>query len=707
MNYKLGLFFLVVLCCLISMTIVLLLRKQKKEIIQNAFYVSTFFLFLNCFILSAMKYHLGYHTENLFESFWDAQAVTIWHYGVPLLIINLTVSAAVYIFFCKEDIQMIRFFDSSMFLITAFMFFMVRKINNKVYCITFLTACSLTVLLFVFMRKKQIAFASDNMRKRAGQAVPVLVYWTVTVVIYIPNELYLNNATDFPISFWPFLAKMLIGGAVAFVILLLGMLLYLTDRQFDILLVCMFAFITIGYIQGNFLNGSMGVLDGVAKIWGAAKIATNLIVWILLGGGMVFFFVAKKEKAVRWIRVLSIWVILIQVVSLGVLIITSENTAPKSEATLTTDGMLRIGRQNNIIVFVLDMFDGRTMDHIQEQDAEFLSALKDFTYYDNASSVFCPTHNSIPFLLTGTEYDENNKEGYITYAFGRHNLLNDMDEAGYRIGLYTDTQYVSEQVKDIVSNFGEDIHRTCSISDVFSLMTQCSRYKMSPFIAKNYYLYDTGDIAQLVVDERIVNIDNDIPFYNKLAQEGLSMEENGQDNSFLFYHMHGAHPPYTMTEEFQYLAYDAKRMEIVYNHKGTELSQARGAMKIVFEYIRQLQELGKYEDALIIITSDHGRAKIEEDIPFPILFVKAPNESRDSMATSSAPVSHADVIEQIKGVLRNEEDCQKLDDIGEDEQRIRYLYYTAEPNGDVFDKYEIRGNVRERRNAQYLYSVGQ
>lgn len=233
------------------------------------------------------------------------------------------------------------------------------------------------------------------------------------------------------------------------------------------------------------------------------------------------------------IRIISIWLTLTQIVSLSVLIITSDDTVPKSEVALTTKGMLEIGNQNNIIVFVLDMFDGRTMDKIQESDAEFLKELNDFTYYTNATSNFCPTHNSIPFLLTGSEYEEDNENTYITYAFSKHNLLNDMKEAEYQIGIYTDTQYVSEEIKDIVDNFGENIHRTCSTIKVFSLMTQCARYKMSPFVAKNYYLYDTSDIAQLVVDDRIVNIDNDIPFYSRLTQEGLAVDESGLRNKFL------------------------------------------------------------------------------------------------------------------------------------------------------------------------------
>lgn len=77
------------------------------------------------------------------------------------------------------------------------------------------------------------------------------------------------------------------------------------------------------------------------------------------------------------------------------------------------------------------------------------------------------------------------------------------------------------------------------------------------------------------------------------------------------------------------------------------------------------------------------------------------------MAMSQASISHGDVIDSIKNILGSGEVYKKLSEIDENEQRIRYFYFTEEPNGDIFDKYEIKGNVRERENAKYLYSVGQ
>lgn len=293
-KYILGMTILIVIYCLISTVILFLLKKQKKDIIKNAFYILTFFLFLDYFILSVMKYCLGYYAENLYESFWDIQAITIWHYGVPLLIMNIAAAIVVYLFFCKNDILFIRLFDSCMLFVLSFAFFLARKINNKIYCAVYLSALILTIVIVIFIEKKRISFAYDNKSMRAKQAVPVLLYWFITVIIYTPNELYLNNAADFPMSFWPFFLQLLISGIIAFVILLTGMILYLTGRQFDILLTSMFVLLTIGYIQGAILNGSMGVLNGIAKTWGNTVIISNLFVWIILGGHCLLLCCQKR-----------------------------------------------------------------------------------------------------------------------------------------------------------------------------------------------------------------------------------------------------------------------------------------------------------------------------------------------------------------------------------------------------------------------------
>lgn len=704
MQQYIGVSAMIVLSSLLATIVYIGIRKKEKS---YCFYIFSAFLVSYYFVLSVVKYYLGYKKENLFESFWDVQAVTYVHYGIPLLIIGIIAPVLLHWIFKDAAYKIIRFFDSTMFCVLSLVWFLVREINNKTYCVAFLIALIISILAIGYVRKNELKYVwGRDTKKHFKNVLPFILYWFVAVAIYIPNELYLNNASDFPMSYWYFFGLLLLGSTVAVIILLSGMMIYMTEKQMNIFSTILFVLLIIGYIQGMFLNGNMSILDGTGQSWDAGQYALNLVIWLVLAVAIIALRIWKKEKANKIMQIVCIWLALTQVVSLGVLILSSDETEPKSELVLTTDGMLEVGESDNIIVFVLDKFDGRRMEEILEESPNFLEPLKDFTYYPNVTSEFSPTENSIPYLLTGAEYQENNADRFVTYAYNQDALIKDMSNKGYDIGLYTHTRYVSEEVKDIVSNYRDNIQRTCDMWELFSIMTQSSRYRMAPFLAKNYYQYDSSDIELLVVNEKITNIENDLPFYNKLVKEGLGVSENTEmQRAFRFIHMHGAHPPYIMTEEFQYLEYDARRDD----GWGSGVSQAKGALKIVYEYLNQLKELGKYDDATIVITADHGYTEILSDkdgkmcdISYPILFVKEPYETNsEQIKVNNAPVCHADIISTLKILIGVEGVGGTLKDITEGEERIRTFKICS---NDQYEKYEINGDVREIDNWTFLYS---
>lgn len=699
MNISYGIVILLIICSVLS-AIELDCIKEKK----NLFWKISFYFSAYWFIASFVKYYLGYHKENLIESFWDMQFLTIIHYGIPLAVIAVAAPIVLKLLFGETVTEVIRYFDSTLFFTLSFTFFFVRKINNKTYCAAFLLAIIITLAAIALKKYGGVYTSKPDIKKALAEIMPILLLYLVTIVIYSPNELYLNNAADFPMSYWYFFWKLLLAGVIVTFFLMLGMLLYLNQRHMKLYRTLLFAFLTIGYIQGLFLNGNMGILDGtVNNEYSNFTLCINLGVWILLTGIILTLSWKKHDVAQKIMKMISIWVILIQIVSLGVMIITSKDTSPKSELALTTEGMNEVGEKNNIIVFVLDKFDGSYIGEITEEEPDFLQPLHDFTFYQNASSAFCPTGNSIPFLLTGTVFEEGSGKSYASYAYEKDNFLNDISEHGYDVGVYTSKNFVPESMKSLISNYEEGINRTCSMDDLFAMMTQCSRYKMAPFAAKRYYIYDTSDIALLVVNDKIVNIENDIPFYRRLTEKGLHVSGNNAKGTFRFIHMHGAHPPYTMTEDFQYIEYDYRRDE----HWGRGISQWKGALKIVYEYMRQLKELDKYDESFIIITADHGLTNelSDEDgnmlgTSYPILFVKEPYETHGHIEINHAPVCHADIIATLRRQIGMNVSDRTLSEIGNDEDRVRYMNKST---NDWFERYEIDGDVSQIKNWRLLY----
>lgn len=702
MDFRWGIIILIIMCSALSTAV-----KRGENPKDKLIYSLPFFFASYYFVLSAVKWLLGYRRENLFESFWNAQAATILHYAVPLVIIAAAAPFLIYLVFRERKMEIIKYFDSSFFFAFSCSFLFTRKISNKIYCASYIAALIAALLAAAAKRTGSSALAGkDTLKDRLMRAGILTLYYLVTVVIYTPNELYLNNSEDFPMSYWYFFGKLIIAGIIAASLLMLGMAVYLIKEHFEIYTAFIFSLLTAGYLQGMFLNGSMEILDGTQVGGGLGfKEIFNLSLWIAFNGAVILLCL-KKKAAKKIMNAVSIWIILIQLSSLAVIIVSSD-TSPKSELILTTDGMLEVNEKNNIIVFILDKFDGRFCDEILEEDPEVFSPLNDFIYYENATSEFYPTGNSIPFLLTGTKFREDSKEGYKQYAYDGEILLTQMKSAGYDLGVYTDTVFVPDVMKDAISNYKEGVPRTCSTGGLFALMTQCSRYKMAPFIAKNYYMYDTSDIALLVESDRIANINDDLPFYRRLTKTGLSVSDSKSEGTFRFIHMHGAHPPYNMTDEFQHIEYDARRDE----HWGNNASQTKGALKIVYEYIRQLKELGKYDDAMIIITADHGAAYSKETEEgniirpsCPILFVKNPKQTQENMVISSAPVSHADIIASIKKKIGVNVSDRGIEDIGENEDRVRISKVVMTEN---VEKYEVTGHVKDIKNWKLVEILGE
>ena len=256
---------------------------------------------------------------------------------------------------------------------------------------------------------------------------------------------------------------------------------------------------------------------------------------------------------------------------------------------------------------------------------------------------------SIPYLLTDVKWEYDMEEtDYCKYAYENGHFLQDIAAQNYDIGIYTETQYVDPSVQNLIVNYSSDIERKCKFIDTISLMGQSSKYKLAPFIAKNMYWYATSDIVSTMENSNIF-LDDNYSFYQDLRQNRIKINKTtGMSGVFRFYHLDGAHTPCTMTEEFEKVK-ETDRM-----------SQAKGSMKIVYEYINQLKQLGLYDDATIIITADHGQNTMLDDAnnlegfdttSNPILLVKMKNQKEGGI--SKAPVSHnefaATVIQAIGG----------------------------------------------------------
>lgn len=642
--------------------------------------------------MSAVKAFLGGSENTLFESFWDIEVRTYMNYGIPLLAFSLIAPVIIRFLFKGKGVKLISSFDAFVFIALILVLLLRGKLSNSGYCVAFVTSMCIALLYSVFYKGEMEYIGKGEYRKCILGILPVIGAWIVTIGIYLPNELYLANYDQFSGSYGMFLAITFFGSIVCGLAMLLAGIFLLSKKLFKIFSLLLAGIICMGYLQTMFLNGELKALDGVDQIWSVGTQVVNIVIWILV---ILLIVVVgyKKELVEKGCKVLCLYIALIQTVTLGVLIITTDYNGEQSQEAMTTKGSLELAQDGNVLVFVLDCFESSWFEDIMEEDASIIEPLADFTYYRNGTSQFAHTDNAIPYMLTGVAWREDIAGSYPGYAYENSDALSKIAEQGYDIGIYTGAAYLSEAAKALTTNYNDNVRRVYAPVETLELMTKASMYKMVPFILKPAYVYYSGDVFSLAKSDEVWNIDNDLPFYHNLIKNELFVNEE-LENAFRFYHMRGPHAPFYLSGDIKY---EPTGREV------TVTSQGSGSLKIVFEYLQQMKELGLYDDATIIITADHGQGYILDSdktsgkpdrTSRPIFIVKKPNEHGETLKISDAPVSQAELIPTILEAMGADysDYGRTFEEILEEENRERmyvdvYSYFTVQYtiNGDAAD----------------------
>lgn len=691
----------VIALCIVPGILAAFVHKKCAEYnefdIKNIYYYSI----INCCVMSFLKMALGDGGRTIFSSFHLIEGKTYLHYGVPLVILAFILPMMISrILGNHKRNELLKHFGSTFSFLVGIVFLGIGEITN-IHCVI-IAICSLVFSVIVlFFGKEAVKFSvTETKKERIGFLLPIILLWTVTVLIFEPNQLLLHNLEEFTIPYVDFFCIMLVESIILAVIYMLMGVFILSDRQFKAFGTIIFGVCVAGYIQGNFLNGDMLLMDGTVQTWTNVQKIMNSILWIAMIA--VAFFInyngRHRTACKRIVQCVCIYISLMQVLSLIFMIVTTEFPKKENEFVLTTTGMLELNQKNNVVVFVLDWFDRQIMDDILEQDPQFTDNLKDFTDYTNTTSCYAYTSLAVPYLLTGVEWEYGmDAKTYCDYAYENSSLLHDIQNENYSIGIYTGSEYVGTSVNNMILNYSNVFTQTLGYKKAFDVMNNTSKYKMAPFAAKQLYFYTTDDIRQIVINSGEYSIDNDIIFHDELSRNKLSVDDSDAYNgAFRFYHLKGAHPLFTMNEAFE---------EVKEN--GTQLSQSRGAIKLVYQYIEEMKKLGVYDSATIIITADHGQnrsvmKKTEIAGSYgmtstPILYVKLSGEHHENgPKTSTAPVSHTEFMATVAQAVGADERNygRTFAQVPENEERNREFTYVMLPD-KKYKKYVIRGDAND------------
>ena len=452
------------------------------------------------------------------------------------------------------------------------------------------------------------------------------------------------------------------------------------------------------YIQGAFLNGNLGTLDGSGFDWRDNPRAAyiNIAVW----GGVLLLFAVFGLVFPKQIRSVGYVACAALVIAQGVALITAWKPQDKSVPNyqLSGDEEFLLSSQDNILVLTLDQFNPLVFEQALEEDPSLKEIFKDFLYFDNMSSSYSFTFPSLCCLLTNVPFDTSIPTSEAVYnawhspsAEGFYQSLHD---AGYRVNLFLEANYAALGAENMLGK----VDNVCEAGDLvitpkfFAYVMDMSLYRYMPTMCKNPFCISTGGIVDLSSYEGIGKICINWDFYTSLLDKGLSV--TAKTKMFSWYHLQGAHFPFV-------IGYDGLPCD---EEDTSREDQLHGYLLALGTFLDEMKQLGVYDDATIIISADHGYFECFQTVGM----IKLPGQTQEQMLTSSAPVSQEDIMPTILWALGEdyEEYGTTFFDWSENDRRIRttkvwgYMpeYPEVEWVGNL-DQWDAVANGTERYNV--------
>lgn len=504
-----------------------------------------------------------------------------------------------------------------------------------------------------------------------------------TLFVFVPIDLYMSNISEF----W-FPLHGIMGGVISifliFSLLLLLILRVLGGKLRNLMTSLLFA-LTVGFfLQSNFLNVYYGVLDGTPIPW--EKFGTvafvNTSIWCALL--IAPFLLMRLLKSILYRKLVAHTVALLLGIQILFMLL-SLGAAPlpvKGNYYLSTEKMFELSSKNNIVVFVLDSFDTELFQKLLNKYPKLAEPLNGFTYFPDAVGSYPTTKGALPQILTGVWYE--NRESFAEYierAWRDNPFWGFLKKHGFDNRIFTYPNFVchsSQAIDNLVTNYLE-------ISSVFGLLTnfyKLSAFRFMPHIYKKAFIFYAENFNIYAKPAGNASVSeykfDDVNFYKQMISYGITI--TNKLDSFRFYHLWGAHPPYTMNQNIERVALWGV----------TEEEQAVGSLNIVFAFIKLLKEKNMFNNTAVVVIADHGTTG--RKFSRPLVLVK-PQFRELPLLHSINPVSFVDLQPTLINAIEGFQFGNSFFVEKESNYQRRFMYYLWE-NHNLWKKNYLP-NIKE------------
>ncbi len=452
--------------------------------------------------------------------------------------------------------------------------------------------------------------------------------------VYLPSESFLGNKSDFEFTYQMFIFRnifLTVFGSMAVAVFISAMKKKFIEAAGAVL----FGLVTAMYIQYMFLNGKLGLIDGGSPDWSryTVDIIIGYIIWAVL---LAVPIVLMR----RWMR---LWEKLrvgipaalggVQFLTLCILLFTVSDDIYRFNLNyMSPQEQFTVSAKDNLILLVMDSVDNAYVKGLLETEPEAFEGLEDFTVYLNTCSVFDSTPTSMTQMLTGMEFavELPGAEWYErAWSSERADLFYErFHEAGYTINGFNLDGNIVDKYAGKFDNYGqyeeEELQSMTVDKDrMYGRLSALALYRALPMGLKPLIDSKNLTFTGIVKIREKAYYEND----DYLQHLRLTVSDTPK-HYFIVEHLEGTHSTIDALTDTKYV------------------------FEIVKEYIRQMQELGVYDDATIIVTADHGEHNAS-DFPrlgtpmaqaaTPIFMVKEKGVHKEELVLNHAPIYHEDI----------------------------------------------------------------
>lgn len=514
------------------------------------------------------------------------------------------------------------------------------------------------------------------------------------ICIFAPLEVYLTNVPEFwfrvrnllPAAGMSFVLSTVVFTALGFCLKKTGVYVYA---------LAVFGCLFLGfYIQGNYIPRDYGVLDGKEIDWDkyAGYGAASAVLWSVMLVLCIVLCTKFAKYAEKICSFASAAVFLILAVTLAVLFAGNlRYEKDKNAMVVTQKDMFSLSGENNVVVLLYDTFDASYLREITDSKdgAQYRELLADFIYYPNAAGGYPTTKASLPFILTGQWYENQEPFGdYVQQAYEQTDFYDFLNQQQYAAGVYTSPLFLSRDT-DIYTNVEEGSYSVQNVCGFAKDLLKLAGFHYLPHQLKKYSVIETGDFNKYAKSS---NKDpaytmEDIPEFTEMLEEnGISVNTDTKEKAFRFYHLTGAHPNYEFGEK---LKKDGR--------KYSASDEAKGCLQSLKRYCDSLKEAGIYDNTVIIAMADHGFQSDTCCRGCNPLFMVKKRQANHPFQVSDTVISWENLLSVMKSLILDNSCGEADSDTSLDRNAPRFLYYSWDDSWGSESlpqmiEYELRGS---------------